>query len=483
MKGFLFVLFLMTGISGFVYAGDGYRLQLKFSDVTMTGHKIYLAHYYAKPLPTVYKSDSTVFNDKNVAVFQSMEPVTGGIYIFMLDDNKTYFEFLLNNGDNYRIEAVMGTLPLGVTFKSSPENERFQQYAAYLKRYSEAQMKFQADLSRARTHADTIAIVEKSNVETESLRQYRKDYSHEYPHTLLANIFDALATPKVPTGVHYLSDGKTPDSLYAYHYYKAHYWDGFDFKDDRLINTPVYDGKLESYFKDLVEPYADSVEKEGNWLIAQTNKPGELYKYTLHWITNYALNSKVMGMDEAFVYFVENYHMKGDAYWLDQDMLNKYIDKARKIAPNVIGNQAPDITMQDIQGKEHSLYDVKSKYTLLVFWSPGCGVCQQEIPKIDSAYKASLKKRGVAVYAVRTENEDNGQWEYFLKQHNIQDWINVYDPQHKSKYQSQYDVYGTPVIYLLDEKKTIIGKKLDHANIGQVIDMVESKQKNNIKKS
>ena len=56
--------------------------------------------------------------------------------------------------------------------------------------------------------------------------------------------------------------------------------------------------------------------------------------------------------DADFVYLVEKYFMKGDAYWLSQEDLQKYIDRVQKIAPNVIGNVGPEITMQDIDGKE-----------------------------------------------------------------------------------------------------------------------------------
>ncbi|HTM67173.1 MAG TPA: hypothetical protein VL093_12675 [Flavipsychrobacter sp.] len=44
-----------------------------------------------------------------------------------------------------------------------------------------------------------------------------------------------------------------------------------------------------------------------------------------------------------------------------------------------------------------------------------------------------------------------------------------------------YDVYSTPVIYLLDEKKIIRGKRLDHTNIMDVINMLEKKQANSSK--
>ena len=113
---------------------------------------------------------------------------------------------------------------------------------------------------------------------------------------------------------------------------------------------------------------------------------------------------------------------------------------------------------------------------MLVFWTPSCGHCQKEIPLLDSVYNASLKAKGVKVYAVRTE-DDPKQWQDFIAKNHLEDWINVYDPNHYSDYRSKYDVYSTPVIYLLDENKKILGKKLDHSNIMQVIEMQERKGK------
>jgi thiol-disulfide isomerase/thioredoxin len=132
--------------------------------------------------------------------------------------------------------------------------------------------------------------------------------------------------------------------------------------------------------------------------------------------------------------------------------------------------------MQDFSGKKTTLSSMNSKYTLLVFWAPGCGHCQEMMPKIDSAYRASLKAKGLKIYAVRTE-DDPKQWQDYIKEHHLEDWTHVYDPERRSDFRSKYNVYSTPVIYLLDEKKIIIGKRLDHSNIGQVIEMHERKGK------
>jgi len=464
--------FLLLFATVAAYAADGYRIKLKFTDYKDSF--VYLAHYFAKPLPTIYKLDSAKVDKNGVAILQSKEKTLGGIYIILPEDKSGYFEFLLNNGDEMSITATMKTTPATAKFTGSPENDRFSKYMAYLVDFGKRNQKLEEDLKNAKTKADTQAIYDKGKVLGEELENYRNGVIKQYPGTLLTNIFKAMKEPKVPSGKHLLPDGSV-DSNFAYNYFKSHYWDEFDFNDDRLIHTPIYDQKLDEYFNKLVLPVTDSVEKEANELLKKTRGRKELFKYTLHWVTQWAQNSKIMGMDEVFVYMVENYYMKGDAYWLDDETLKKYIDRAQKVAPNVIGNLAPELNMTTIDGKPSKLSSVNAKYTLLIFWAPDCGHCQTEMPQIDSAYKAELKAKGVKIYAVKVGDEEQ-QWKDFIKKHNLNEWMHVHNPEHTSNYKADYDVYGTPSIYLLDERKIIRGKKLDHSNIGTVIEMLEKRE-------
>jgi len=295
-----------------------------------------------------------------------------------------------------------------------------------------------------------------------------------------------MEVPEVPEGPHYLEDGKTKDSTFAYHYYKAHYWDGWNFHDDRLIYTPLYDARLEEYMSKLVLPWVDSIEKESDVLLKKAKGTKDMFHYTLWWLTQYVENSKIMGMDEVFVYLVENYYMKGDAFWLKPDELSKYLDRAQKIAPNVIGNIAPEIHLPNVMTKkEESLLTQKNKYTLVVFYSPNCGHCQHEMPKLDSAYndkEGGLKSKGVRIFTVATEGDEKAITD-FIKKYNMDAWTNTWDPEHVSDYHNKYDVYSTPTLYLLDEKKIIKGKRLDHSNIGGLVDMIEKKAKDKKDKS
>ena len=470
----LIALLFIAGIAQPALARDGYHIQLKFTDMKDT--MVFLAHYFGKPLPTIYKADSAHFDKNGVAVMDSKEKTVGGIYLILLSDKKTYFEFLLNNGDDMTITATAEKLPTGIKFKGSPENDRFMEYVGFLKDFGAKQQELQKQLETAKSKDDTAEVRKKGMAESKKLTDYRHDYIAKYPNTLLTNIFQSLEVPQVPEGKHYLADGTTLDSNFAYTYYKAHYWDGFNFQDDRLIHTPIFDGKLDEYINKMTLPWPDSVEHEADWLLKKTRGTKELFKYTLWWLTHNVENSKIMGMDEVFVYLVENYYMKGDATWLSNEDLQKYSERAQKIAPNVIGNIAPEVkTFDVITKKEQSLLNTKAKYTLLIFWSPGCGHCITEMPIIDSLYKASLKAKGVKIFSVITEEEK--KLEDFMKKNKLEGWEITSDPDHTSDFRSKYDVYSTPTIYLLDEKKIIRGKRLDHSNIPSIIDFLEKKEK------
>jgi thiol-disulfide isomerase/thioredoxin len=472
MKQFFATIVLCFGLLQ-ASAKDGYKIHLKYTDIHDS--MVYLTHYFAKPLPNIYKIDSAHINSKGEAVLTRQTKLVGGIYMLLLADRKTYFEFLLDNGDDIGITATASDLPTSLKFKNSPLNDEFKSYQTFLATFGKKQQVFMKELAQAKNADDSLTINKKIAEQGKELTVYRRSYEKDHPNTLLGNIFSALEVPEVPPGKHYLPGG-VEDTFFVYHYYKGHYWDGFNFKDDRLIHAPILDAKLEEYINKLTIPVPDSVIKESNMLLAKARGSENLFKYTLNWLSTNAQTSKVMGMDRVFLYLVDEYYAKGDANWLDSATLAKYYDRAMKIRPNIIGNLAPPLVMKDLGGKDNSLYDVKAKYTLVVFWSPDCGHCQHEIPLIDSVYRAVLKDKGVKIYAAITENEE-AKWHAFIKKFHLEEWTHVWDPEATSRYWALYDVNVTPSIYLLDEKKNIRGKKLDHTNIMQVIEMVERADK------
>lgn len=459
------------------FAKNGYKIEVNFKQ-DIPDSVVYLAHYFGKTLPTIYKVDSASVVGKHKAVFESKDSVLGGIYMVIYSHNSKLTEFLLDNGNNFAAtidnsgEKKMET----VEFKNSPENTRNQEYNKLMISLTEKNKGIMDELAAAKTKSDTTRISKEMAALAEQQAAFRKNYIKQYPKTLLTKIFQALLAPEVPAGKHYLEDGKTVDSTYDYTYFKSHYWDNFDFQDDRLINTPIYDAKLNDYFNKWIYQFPDSINYEADKILKATKGTKELFRYTLRTLATNALQSKIMGMDEVFVHLVENYYMKGDAYWLSPKDLEWYEDRAKKIAPNVLGNIAPDLNMQDVFTlKDMPLHEVKAKYTVMIIWAYDCGTCQKEVPKMDSMYRAVLKDKGVRIYSIASGG-DLSEIQKFIDKNKIKDWVNVADINNNTQFKTKYDAFTTPKVYLFDENKKIIGKGLDHTNIMDVIDMTEKRK-------
>ena len=51
-------------------------------------------------------------------------------------------------------------------------------------------------------------------------------------------------------------------------------------------------------------------------------------------------------------------------------------------------------------------------------------------------------------------------WKKFIRSKKLYDWINVQDGKTVTDFKKTYDVYSTPVVYVLDENKKILAKRL-----------------------
>ena len=125
-----------------------------------------------------------------------------------------------------------------------------------------------------------------------------------------------------------------------------------------------------------------------------------------------------------------------------------------------IGNTAPDITFKgDNFSPEYSsknfpkkLTDLKNKYTVVVFGASWCPKCTEELPEIANHY-TNWKEQGVEVVFVSLDEDKTAYTEF------IKDFPFISTCDYK-KWDSQiikdYYVFGTPTMYLLDEKREIL---------------------------
>ena len=435
------------------------------------GSMCLLACYFADKN---FIKDSAKSNAKGEVVFANKEKYDQGIYLFV-QPNKKYFDFVMDEGQNFTLETDTLDFIKNMKVKGSEENKYFFEYQNFMAAKQKQIEPYRNQLKTIKSNADSTKLLQdKIEAIDKEVIAYKLDFIKNNPKSFISTLFKAMEEPIVPEAP-VLPNGRK-DSTFAYRYFKSHYFDNIDFTDARLLRTPIFQNKIKYYLDKLTPQTPDSIDISCDYIAEKARANFEIFKQLVGWMTYNYESSMNMGFDAIFVHLVEKYYVTKQATWVDSTQLYKVITRAYTLKPLLLGKKAPAIVMQDSLGKDVSLYEVKAKYTVLVFWDHGCGHCKKEIPKLADMYE-KYKSKGVEVYAIETEDQPK-EWKKFIIEHNLK-WINVNQPdQYKRAVTKKiYDIYSTPVIYLLDENKIIKAKRIDSEQLGNFIDQLE-KEKN-----
>ncbi len=439
-------------------ADTGHELKFK---IGLKDTLCYIANYFGDKQ---YLQDSAKTDKEGRVTFKGKEPLPGGIYLFVFP-GKTYFEMIIDKEQHFNMECDPADVINTMIIKGSPDNQLFYDYLKFIQTQSRtveplrAVRKAQADLKQNTEETDNkIKAIDKAVID------YKLEYIKLHPNTLLAKVFQASQEPEVPEAP-LLENGKK-DSTFAFHYYKQHYFDNFDFADDRLLRTPIYHNKVSVYLKNLTLQMPDSIIKAAEYLVERAKPNKETFKYMVWYITNTYETSNIMGMDAVFVYMAKKYYTKESAYWVDDAALYKIQDRAKVLEPILLGKKVKNLILEDTAGTFHALYNVKAQWTVLFFWDPDCGHCKKTVPVLEELYN-KMKGKGVEVFAICTEVEMD-KWRNFIKEHKLQ-WINVADPNLHNNFRHEFDISSTPQIFLLDKDKIIKAKKIDVETLDKIL--------------
>ena len=123
------------------------------------------------------------------------------------------------------------------------------------------------------------------------------------------------------------------------------------------------------------------------------------------------------------------------------------------------GDMAPDIVMNDPDGNERKLSDLRGTVVLLDFWASWCGPCRRENPSVVRAYE-KYKDQGFEVFSVSLDSDAN-RWRKAIEQDQLT-W-----PNHVSDLQGwrngaarEYGISSIPHTMLIDRDGAILATHL-----------------------
>ena len=119
--------------------------------------------------------------------------------------------------------------------------------------------------------------------------------------------------------------------------------------------------------------------------------------------------------------------------------------------------EAPDFTLNDINGQPLKLSSLRGKYVILDFWGSWCGWCIKGFPKMKEYYKKYAGKFEILGIDC---NDPEEKWKAAVERYELP-WLHVYNTR-DSKVLEQYNIEGFPTKIIVgpDGKivKTIIGE-------------------------
>ncbi|MDI1355233.1 MAG: DUF5106 domain-containing protein [bacterium] len=498
------ILLLSTGTKS-----QGYDIKVNFKGSKDT--MVYLVKY---TFDQQYIAD-TCKNIKNGQIrFKGKKELDKGVYTLVSEAKSIYFDFFINENQNFTLSTDVADVVANLKSTGNKENEQFFSYIKYITAKNQDFVKMR-EKTVGMSKTDSIAFMnEKVKLLNDDVKKFDADFMLKMKGTFVYDVMN-LKTEKEPLTIPKASNGR-PDSVYQYYYYKNHFFDGVDFKDERIIRTPFFDDRVKKYFDNVILNHPDTVIQEINKVMAKCNEGSLVYNLLIGYFTYKYEQSKIMGFDKVFVAIADKYILSGrakDVYTeetvekirervnimrnllLDAKVSELYmIDTARGKEVRKMGfdtaNTSKSITdlyyknVEKLTPMFKTLYQVNAKYTILVFWAVDCGHCQTEIPKLHEDLKAIKSSIDYKVFAVQTKDELFDTWRKFLIEKKLTDFIHVYDPVHLNNLKERFDIYSTPVIYILDKDKKIKAKRL---GAEQVVDMLKTlelieKQNNSPKK-
>lgn len=115
------------------------------------------------------------------------------------------------------------------------------------------------------------------------------------------------------------------------------------------------------------------------------------------------------------------------------------------------GPEAPDFTLNDINGKPLTLSSLRGKYVILDFWGSWCGWCIKGIPDMKNyynKYKGKFEILGIDC------NDSEAKWKAAVEKYELP-WLHVYNTR-DSKVLEQYDIQGFPTKIIIDPDGRIV---------------------------
>jgi peroxiredoxin/outer membrane lipoprotein-sorting protein len=121
----------------------------------------------------------------------------------------------------------------------------------------------------------------------------------------------------------------------------------------------------------------------------------------------------------------------------------------RASGPDLVGQEAEDFKLKDLEGEEVHLRSLRGQVVLLNFWASWCGPCRLEMPVIEKLHQ-QFKGKGLRVFGIN--DEDFETISEYLREYEYT-FPTLIDEDQKAA--RLYRVRGIPTMVVIDRQGTV----------------------------
>lgn len=245
-------------------------------------------------------------------------------------------------------------------------------------------------------------------------------------------------------------------------YLVEHFWENFDFTNEKLIDRPdITEQGLVDYIglMEYVDTYVFNNSLRNT--VGLASKDSAMLEHFGHLFEKYFYEpNSPFRNEEAYIPVLEEL---GKSKVIGDASKSRYEFQLEMVKKNRVGNKANNFSYTLASGQTLNLYDLKSEYTIVIFSNPGCPTCKavmQQLNLSESINKAlSMNSQSRTMLTILTiyVDEDLDEWRSHLAEMPI-NWTHAYDKDNNISKNRLYDIKAIPTLYLLDKDKKVVQK-------------------------
>ncbi len=372
---------------------------------------------------------------------------------------KLFIEFIWCK-ESFSVSADYLDIRTSVAFENSEENDVLGDFREYETDYEEKMSAMYPLIDRypqkdeffaeAKTHFMTL-----QEEREEFILALIEEHADLYVKDLISSYLSLILKPEL----------KGMDRMA---YLRYHFFDKAPIDKPGLIYSPVYNYKIIEYlslYRDKNNSYSqqeDAFIEATDIIMANVSADADLRSFVVEYLLE-GFNS--FQMEKVQSYIAENY--------VDEtcttDVVELAMQRVEGYKKMELGAIAADFKIRSIDNEAIVLSKLKNDYTVVIFWASHCEHCVRMMSKLKDWYLSDIPDN-VEIVAISIDTVKTN-WTSYVEQMKLP-WINVHEPLGwEGKSASDYNIYATPTIFVLDRKRKILAKPITFRELKR--DLVE----------